>query len=194
MGRPSKLDDRQRAEIRERLLAGAKPADLAREFGVHRSQILRNVAVPIRREQQVATQLVNAELALRELPPLQQLNVLQFADELRATVMSMASAGKLGAATSARLSSMAFGLVHSIKFDPASKVPMAAEDAGKLKDAAALTQMANQAATIPLAVLSTNRVHVGRAVENPAPKDMGKVTEVDEAEASRIYQDLMRGD
>ena len=117
MGRPSKLSDQQRADVRKRLLAGEKPSAIAADLGVHKSQISRCGVAPLKKEREIATQLVNAEVALRELPLIQQLNVLQLADEYRSTVVSMATAGKLGAMTAARLSSMAHSIVTHIERD-----------------------------------------------------------------------------
>jgi len=156
MGRPSKLTPKQWAEVERRFLAGEKPADLAREFGVHKAAISRRVAQPAKDTKRVANQLVAAEQELRALPVAQQLQALSLADELRAISMHMAGAAKYGAATAHRLAGIAHGKVAEI--DDAA--PMDDESFTALKGIATLTRMANDAAVIPANLLAANKDHM----------------------------------
>lgn len=157
MGRPSKLTDKQWAEIGRRLLAGEKPADLARELGINRAQITRRFSQQVRNVKAVAQQIVTAEEALAVLPVAQQVEALTLADELRAISIHIAGAGKTGAMLSRRL----IGLAHmeSDKIDEANM----GESLESLKTVSALTKMANDASTIPLNLLAANKDSVRAA-------------------------------
>lgn len=192
MGRPQALTDRERQEVHDRILAGEKPADLAREFKVSLPTINRHSTQKVAREKRVAHQLVSAEIALRELPPDEQMNTLAMADELRMTISHMATAGKLGAAMSNRLAGMAHGIVAQVKMTEKGDQlgPGAVE---RLKEASGLIRLANDAAQIPMAMLTGHKEAARRAIENPIPKDTTKVADLTEAEAAQVYQDVMRG-
>lgn len=192
MARPSKLTDAQRVEIREHLLNGTKAADLAEKYKVHPSQITRCGTKPLAREREVATQLVNAEIALRQLPQISQLNVLALADELRQTVLSIASAGRLGAATANRLAGLAHGIVTRVQLSE-DGTALAAGAVDKLREAKGLIGVANEAGAIAMQTMGVLKVQATRALENPVSKDMGKAVEISEQDAAQAYQDLMRG-
>lgn len=83
MGRPSKLSERCWDDIGYRLLNGEKGAKLAREFGVSKVAVSVRFSERNRRIRRVANMLVQAELALRALPPDQQLAALRLAEDLR---------------------------------------------------------------------------------------------------------------
>lgn len=151
MGRPSKLTDRQWADVGKRLLAGEKPADLAREIGIDRAQITRRFSQQVRNVKAVAQQIVTAEEALAVLPVAQQVEALSIADELRAISTHIAGAGKTGAMLSRRL----IGLAH-IESDKINEANMG-ESLESLKTVSALTKMANDASTIPLNLLAANK-------------------------------------
>lgn len=153
MGRPSKLSADQWEQIRKRLLAGEKAADLAREFGVSKTRISARFSERIETVKSVANQLVSAEGALRSLPVSEQLAALTLADELRAISHHMAGAAKFGAATAHRLS----GIAHSKVQEIDDAAPLNDESLESLKGVAALTKLANDAAVIPSALLAANK-------------------------------------
>lgn len=156
MGRPSKLNDKQRAEIERRLLAGEKPAALAKEFKVSRSSISRGFSQNVQNVQNVAAQLVRADVALKALPAVQQRQAVSLAEELRAISGHLASAGRYGAKTAHRLSGIANE--QSEKVDDAN--PLTSRDA--VASIAMLTKLANDAAEIGLNLLRANK----EAVDN----------------------------
>lgn len=185
MGRPSKLSDKQKAEIQKRLLANEKPADLAREFKVSPATISRLFAKPLEEIKAVANQLVSAEDALKKLGVSQQLAALQLADELRATSMHLATAAKFGAATANRLSGIAHMAVQKID----DSKPIGPESIESLKGVAVLTKMANDSAAIGLNLLAANKDTVKRLNEEPPPE--AKVgADMTLEEAQRVYQDF----
>ena len=151
MGRPSKLNPEQWEVVKRRLMAGEKAADLAREFKVSPALICTRVSKRVEVVRNVATGLIDAEQALRNLPVSEQLNVLSLVDELRAVSVSLASAGKFGAATANSLASLANAQV--IKID--AKDPMQSTEV--LQGISALTKMANEASVIGRDLLALNK-------------------------------------
>ena len=142
MGRPSKLTDKQWAEIQKRLLAGEKAADLAREFKVSKTRISERFSERNGTVKAVANQLVAAEVALRQLPVTEQIAALTLADELKAISKHLAGAAKYGAATAHRLSGIAHAKVQEI--DDAAPMDDTSREA--LRDVAVLTKLANESA------------------------------------------------
>lgn len=156
MGRPSKLTEAQWGEIRKRLLAGEKAADLSREFKVSKAAISSRVSKRIETVKTVANQIVAAERALRSLPISEQIETVSLADDLRAMSTHLAGAGKFGAATAHRLSGIANAKVQEI--DDAS--PLDAESLESLKGVAVLTKLANDASVIATNLLAANKEYV----------------------------------
>lgn len=153
MGRPSKLTPKQWAEVERRLLNGEKADALGKEFKVSGSSIRERFSALHGKVKAVASQLVSAESALRELPVSAQLSALSLADELRAISMHMAGAAKYGAATAHRLAGIAHGKV--VEIDDAA--PLDDKSFTALKGIATLTRMANDAAVIPSNLLAANK-------------------------------------
>lgn len=163
MGRPAKLSNAARQEIKRRLLAGEKASHLAREFGVSKVTIGR-VSKPVEAVRSVVNDLVSAEVKLRELPVQDQLIALSLADELRAISMHLASAAKFGAATADRLSGIAHGEVKKINDANA----LNEKSMESLRNVATLTRMANESSVIGLNLLAANREMVKKAGDEAA--------------------------
>lgn len=164
MARPSKLSPEQWQDIERRLSAGESPSALAREFGVHPSQVTRRVSHVAQKVRDVAQQVAKAQTALAELPPQQQYNALSLADKLRSISTSLASAAELGAKTSHRLQALANSEVG--KVDDAA--PMESLEA--LKGVSALTKLANDSASIALNLLAANKETV-KEMNAPKPEE-----------------------
>lgn len=177
MGRPSKLTDKQWESIGSRLLAGEKPADLAREFGVSRAVISSRFSKRNETVKTVANQILDAEAAVFSLPVSEQVSVFALANELRAISRHLAGAGKFGAATAHRLSGIAHAKVQEI--DDAK--PLDADSLESLKGVAVLTKMANEASTIGLNLLSANRDMAKRAAEDEPVTPVRVVVQVEDA-------------
>lgn len=153
MGRPSKLTEAQWEEIRKRLLAGEKAADLSREYGVSKTRISERVSKRVENIKTVANQIVAAEVSLRSLPVSEQNDALSLADDLKSISRHLAGAGRFGAATAHRLSGIAHMKVSEI--DDAK--PLDNESLSALKGIAVLTRMANESSEIGLNLLRANK-------------------------------------
>jgi hypothetical protein len=152
MARPSKLTDKQWAEIERRLLDGDKPAALAKEYGIDRAAITRKFSQQVRNVNLVANQIVAVEKSLRALPVAQQLQAITLADELRAISTHLAGAAKFGAMTAHKLSAIANEQSEFI-----DSAATGEENAEALKSVMALTKTANEAAATGLNLLSANK-------------------------------------
>ena len=82
MGRPSKLTDRQKAEIGRRLAQGESGRKLAREFKCSEATIRANVSAQVATIQDVAGRLADAERDLERLPVSAQVSARTLADQL----------------------------------------------------------------------------------------------------------------
>lgn len=171
MARPSKLSEKQWAEIGKRLLAGDKPASLAKEYGIDRAAITRRFSQQIKSVNHVAKQIVAAEESLYSLPVAQQIEAISLANDLRAISTHLASAAKYGSMTAHRLAGIAHGQVE--KIDDAD--PIGPESLETLKGIAALTKMANSSSEIGLNLLRANKEaidDINRAADRPEPKQI----------------------
>lgn len=159
MARPSKLTEKQWQQIEKRLLAGEKPADLAREFKVNRSAITRRFAQQHKNAKALASQIVSTEASLRSLPVAQQLNVLNLADQLRSVSSHLASAANYGAMTAHRMAGLANTKAAAIDEET---LLMSDEGMDTLKQISALTKIGNDSAEIGLNLLKANKEAVDR--------------------------------
>lgn len=154
MARPSKLSPEQWLEIERRLAAGESSAALAREFGVHQSQVTRRVSQVSQVVRNVARQVAEAQTALAALPVPQQYAAVSLADKLRNISDNLAAAAQYGAQTAHRLSALANSEVAKVDdADPLVSVE-------NLKGVAALTKLANDSASIALNLLSANKEQI----------------------------------
>lgn len=153
MGRPSKLSDADWIRICERVEAGEKAADLAREYGVSKTAVSLRISKRSETVRNVAHELVASEIALRKLPISEQVSALNLADELRAVSTHLASAAKFGAATAHRLSGIAHAQVQ--KIDDAE--PLGGASLETLRGVSALTKLANDSSSIGLNLLAANK-------------------------------------
>lgn len=165
MARPSKLSDKQWDELQRRVLAGEKPADLAREYGVSKTAISVRVSKRVEGVKAVANQIVDAEQALQRLPISEQLQAVSLAAKLRAISDNLASAAMHGAATAHRLTALANTEVA--KVDDAD--PLSAKSLEAMKGVAALTRLANESSTIALNLVAANKERVKSLDEPEAP-------------------------
>jgi hypothetical protein len=177
MGRPSKLSEAKWEQIKKRLLAGEKAADLAREFGVSKSAISSRVSKRIETVREVAHKIVETESAIRELSIADQISAVSLADQLRAISGHLAGAANFGAATAHRLSGIAHAKVQEI--DDAA--PLNAESIESLKGVSVLTEMANKASVIGLNLLSANKEMTKSSLEDAPVLPVRIVVQVEDA-------------
>jgi len=158
MGRPSKLSEAKWAELGKRLLAGESGRELARQYKVSESAIRLRFSAQHKAVKNVAHQLLSAEQALHSLPLSAQISALSLADELRAISMHLAGAAKYGSATAHRLAGIAHAKVKEIDDD----APLDEQSIESLRGVAALTKMANEAASTGLNLLAANKDRLRR--------------------------------
>lgn len=154
MARPSKLNDRQWAEIGRRLAQGEKPGDLAKEFKISRPAILARFSDRVSEIKSVASALASAELAVEKMPISDAMSVRSLADHLKGISKSLAKSAESGARVSAALSDMAERHTERLVQRMDEEGSLMAEE---LKPVAALVETANRASTIGLGLLAANK-------------------------------------
>jgi transposase-like protein len=152
MARPSKLTDKQWADIEKRALDGEPVRALAREYGVTESPIRLRVKTHARPLKEIAKQLATAEMAVEALPVITQVKVRSLADELKDISHHLAGAARLGAETSHLLAGIANA--HAQLIDPINPF---ADDGEVMKNVVMTTKAANLASEIPLNLLAANK-------------------------------------
>jgi len=154
VGRPSKLSDRQWAEIGRRLAAGEKPNDLAKEFKVGRSTIVERFSDRVTEIREAAQELALAELRVEKLPVSDAMSVRSLADQLKGIGSSLAKSAANGARVSERLSDLAERFTVRIAQRADQEGFLMAED---LKPVAALVETANRAGSLGMAMMTANK-------------------------------------
>ena len=164
MARPSKLTDKQWAEVERRHLKGEKARALAREFGVSEGAIRLRVSTQSAEIKEVANQIIAVEERFNSLPVSAQISARSLADELRAISKHLASAAKFGSMTAHRLSAIAHA--QTDRLDDAASLE---ENTEALKSVMAMTKGANDAAAIGLNLLAANKDMVKNANAEDSP-------------------------
>jgi hypothetical protein len=186
MARPSKLTEKEWAEIERRHLAGESIRSLAREFRVAASSISERISERTTVQKSVAKQLAAAEMAFSALPVSERISVRSLADELKAISSHLASAAKYGSMTAHKLNAIAHAQSEQI-----DEMAALADNTEALRSVIAMTEGANKAAIIGLNLLAANKDAVKNAntmidiTPNAVPNDP--------VEASRAYQRLING-
>lgn len=185
MARPSKLTDKQWHEIVERVVAGEAIRAIAREFKVSESTIRERVSAQAKEIKNVANQIVSVEQNLRALPISAQITAQTLASQIRAMQEHLAGAAMYGASTSHRLAGIAN--MKSQEIDDAAPLDEKGRDA--IRDIAALTKTANDAASIAIDLVKANKDS-----EESAEKDISAQAIPDNPQgAARAYQWLING-
>ena len=188
MARPSKLTEKQWAEIQRRYLAGEKVRALAREFGVSEGAIRARVVAQCAEIKEVAHQIVATEERFNSLPVSAQISARTLADDLRAISSHLASAAKFGAMTAHRLSAIAHQQTE--KIDDMGEIE---DNESAIKSVMVMTRGANDAAAIGLNLLAANK-----GVVNPSSNGADSAEPIasrttDPIEAARLYKEIMGG-
>ncbi|MDP4114396.1 MAG: Hin recombinase [Bacillota bacterium] len=152
MARPSKLSEKQWAEVEKRHLAGESMRSLASEFGISEAAIRKRVSTRTNEIKEVAAQLVEAEQRFLSLPVSSQISARTLADELKAISSNLASAASYGAATAHKLAKVAH-----IQANKLSELEEDTPNSDSLRGIAALTNLANQASNIGMGLIAANK-------------------------------------
>ena len=159
MGRPSKLSDQQREEAIRRAAQGETVSGIARDMGVHHSQISRVVSHKVEKITSLATTLANTEVEISHMGRAEQVAVRSLADQMKLASNSLAAAAVNGAQINERLTGLAVKRLDTITEDSSP------ED---LKPIAALVATGNEASRTALALVGANKTAI-QAEEPEAP-------------------------
>jgi hypothetical protein len=189
MARKSPLTDKQWSDIERRLLNGESANSLAKEFGISEGAIRKRFGAKVRTIKEVGKQLVDAELALENLDIGTKVRTRKYADELKAMLGSLTTAGALSAKTSSKLALIAHAQAELI--DPRKTIE---ENKEAIRSVMAFQAGANNAAQIGLGLMKTNQdfmdAEIGKeAAEATEVAQLGK----DPIEAAATYQRMIAG-
>ena len=148
MGRPSKLSDQQREEAIRRAAQGETVSGIARDMGVHHSQISRVVSHKVEKITSLATTLANTEVEISHMGRAEQVAVRSLADQMKLASNSLAAAAVNGAQINERLTGLAVKRLNEINEQSSP------ED---LKPIAALVATGNEASKTALALVNANK-------------------------------------
>ena len=162
MGRPSKLSDVQKDEIRKRLLAGEKAIVLAKEYKIDRAAITRMFSQQIATIKTVANQIVAADVAFQNLPVAQQIATISQVDLLKSMTTHLGNAANNGASIANRLSGMA--AKHTDLIDDADL--NSEESVAAIKTVNALMRTANESSALATEILKANKESMNKPDEN----------------------------
>lgn len=148
MGRPSKLNDKQKAEIQRRRINGEGIRDLAKAFKVSPATISALVSERTETIKTLATTIANVEAEFDSLAVSEQVVVRSLADQLRGISDGLATAANHNAQTSARLAGMANRKAMLLGDE---------SDDCDLKTVVALIETSNRASVIGCNLLNANK-------------------------------------
>lgn len=155
MGRPSKLTEKQWAEIEKRALSDESIRSLAREFEISEAAIRKRIGARTNEIKEVAAQIVATEQRFSALPVSSQISARTLADEMKAISSNLASAASYGAATAHKLARVA-----NIQANKISEFKEYEPSPDSLRGIAALTNLANQAGNIGLGLIAATKGQV----------------------------------
>ena len=107
MGRPSKLDQRQWAEIGRRLAAGERMADLSKEFKISMTTLKERFSKRVSVIREAAVALAEAEVTIERLPISDQISARTLADRLKGMQSDYLDAASMGLQASRNLQRLA---------------------------------------------------------------------------------------
>jgi hypothetical protein len=151
MGRPSKLNDRQKAEIGRRLAKGETTRALAKEFKVSQALISGLFSGRVETIKNLAGSLATTEAQIDALPVSDQVAVRDLADNLKGIAHMGAKAAATGMKTADLLHTEALRSVQQVL---STGLPVAPEE---LRGAAACLEVAGKAAALGATFLNANK-------------------------------------
>lgn len=174
MARPSKLTDKQWAELEKRHLNGESVKDLAAAYKIGIQTVRDRVIIRNGLVKEVAQQIVAVEQRFASLPVSVQVAARTLADELKAITTHLTGAARHGAMTAHRLAQIANAQTERIDeggtFD---------DNAETLKSIAALGKCANEAAQIGMGLLQANKDTMSKLGEQANPNSIRQLTDAE---------------
>jgi hypothetical protein len=188
MARPSKLTPDQWREIERRLGAGAKAADLSREYGISQTRISERITKVSGIVSETARKLADAQNALAQLPVAQQYAAVTLADKLRGMSDNLASAAELGAKTAHRLHSLANTQIN--KVDDTN--PTDGDSVDAIKAVAVMVKVANDSSQLAVNLIGANKDVMVKDTEAGGHKPMTSEEISEEMKRRGISAHLVR--
>lgn len=173
MGRPSKLTEKQWAEIERRVppLGTESMRAVAKELGISEGVIRKRVNTRTKPETALANQIAATELAFEALPINTQVKVRTLADRLKGISEHLAGAAEMGAMTAHRLSTLAN--VEVQKIDDCNPL----QSVEQLKGISVLTEMANKASVVGLGLMTANKEIVSKLGDQPPETPLNELSD-----------------
>ena len=147
MSRPSKLSESQWQEIGRRLVLGESARSLAREYGVSETAIRKRFGSHAKEILTTAKELSSVEQKVKKMEVGSQALVRTVTDYLNSIGTNLALAADRNTRTSARLAALAETQMTKVEEG----------DMGALPGVSILTKCSNEAASIGVAFLGTNK-------------------------------------
>lgn len=155
-GRPSKLTEKQWAEIERRALAGERLRDMAKEFGVVEGTLRNKLSARVKNIKAVANQLASAEVAYESLAVDLRVKTRSLADKLKLISENLADTAVSGTLTAKYLAHLANGEVQKI-----DETDISGRDSQQaMRNTAQLTALSNESAKTGLNLLAANKEKV----------------------------------
>ena len=165
MGRPSKLDDRQWAEIGRRLANGETATVLAKVFKIGRSTIVERFSGKVTEIKSAAAALASAELVVESMPVSDAASVRALADQLKGVQRDLLLSAQAGARTSAIMAGLAQRQAERLK-QRADEEGVVEPD--EMRPMVAMIEAGNRASSVGVTLLSAHKsqADVGSTLED----------------------------
>lgn len=185
-GRKSKLREFQWEEIKRKHIVDKVPmSKLAKEYGISETALQERISGEAKEIVAVAKEKAELEAKISGMPISGQGLVNMVFENLRAAAINLSSAAANGASTAARVSRLAN--LQTEKLDEAADFQ---KNEPILRDIAAMTQVANEAARVPLAIMVANKEQAAQAAREE--KDITpQAISSDPAIASKAYLEMI---
>lgn len=184
-GRKSVLRQHQWEAIYRENLAGVSFNKLGEKYNLSPSSIRDGISAHVKLIKTASAEIVNAERQLMDLPITARVVANDFLQDLRSMSVNLASGGAASASTYARIAHAANKKTELL--DDAAPY----EDNRKvLGEIAEMTQVANEAAKVPLSIISGNKEQAAQAAREE--KDITpQAISSDPAIASKAYLEMI---
>ena len=177
MGRKSKLTEKQWEEVGRRHLEGESLRSLAREFGVGESTVREKISAQSAQIKKVANQIVEVEIAKKNLPVSAQISALNLAQRLLMISESLSDAAVAGANTAK--------LISERTHEKLSKLQTLTDE--DVKGAIAASMAVNQSGKMGMDILTlTTKPNGAGALNNPGNSDPRHIQDLTDDELLEI--------
>jgi len=166
MGRPPKLDERQKADILKRLTAGESMGKVAKDFKVSKALLSSMFSERLPDVQKLVTTIAVAEAELERLPISEQRSLRPLIDQMKGIQTASLNAALNHARISERVSELAIKKLDLVEEEGVLlNTEKSQED---LKQVARLTALSNESMRVPIGIAQANKAKAdpGQTLEN----------------------------